>query len=321
MGGIFEEELVRLGEERLDIVAITAAMLHPVGLTSFAARFPDRVFDVGIAEQHATTSAAGLAMGGMHPVVSVYATFMNRAYDQVLMDVALHRAPVTFVLDRAGITGNDGPSHNGMWDLAVFQTVPGLRIAVPRDGRQLREQLREAVDVADGPTMIRYPKGAVSADLVATERVGSYDVLRRDSDLDVLLVGVGPMTACALDVGQRLTAQGIGVTVVDPRWVKPVDPQLVQLTAAYRQVVTIEDGLRQGGVGATLLQAMSDAEVATPVRIFGLPTRFLDHAARGDVLQDCGLTAQEISRSVVETVAGLEPATTQPTGDRTSGPA
>ena len=206
---VFSQELVDIGHERTDVVAITAAMLGPVGLAPFAETFPNRVFDVGIAEQHATTSAAGLALGGMHPVVAVYATFMNRAYDQVLLDVALHRAAVTFVMDRAGVTGDDGPSHNGMWDLSVFSTVPGLRIAAPRDGDQLREQLREAVAVDDGPTMVRYPKGAVPDPIPAIAREGRCDILYRDDNADVLLVAVGAVVGCALDVAHRLRAQGV----------------------------------------------------------------------------------------------------------------
>jgi 1-deoxy-D-xylulose-5-phosphate synthase len=305
-GSVFSEELVAIARKRSDVVAITAAMLHPVGLGEFATHFPDRVFDVGIAEQHATTSAAGLALGGTHPVVAVYATFMNRAYDQVLLDVALHKAPVTFVLDRAGVTGDDGPSHNGMWDLSLFQTVPGLRIAAPRDAEQLRVQLREALAIDDGPTMLRYPKGAVPEAMVAIDRVGQCDVLRRDDEQDVLIVAVGSMVTCALDVAQRLTAQGIGVTVVDPRWVKPLDDQLVQLTRDYRVVVTVEDNLRAGGIGGALHQAMSDQLIEVPVRVFGLPTQFLEHAKRDQILRDCGLTAQDISRAVVEKVAGLD---------------
>jgi 1-deoxy-D-xylulose-5-phosphate synthase len=303
---VFADELVQIGRVRSDVVAITAAMLHPVGLGEFAEQYPDRVFDVGIAEQHATTSAAGLALGGLHPVVAVYATFMNRAYDQVLLDVALHKAAVTFVLDRAGITGDDGASHNGMWDLSVFQTVPDLQIAAPRDADQLRELLREAVAVDDGPTMVRYPKGVVPEGIAAIERLGRCDVLRRDDVQDVLVVGVGAMATCALDVAERLTAQGIGVTVVDPRWVKPVDPTLVELTRGYRVVVTIEDNLRVGGVGAALSQAMGDSSIDVPVRVFGLPTSFFDHAKRADVLRDSGLSAQEISRAVVEKVAELQ---------------
>ena len=246
---------------------------------------------------------------------------MNRAYDQVLLDVALHRAAVTFVLDRAGVTGDDGPSHNGMWDLSLFQTVPGLCIAAPRDAEQLREQLREALATDDGPTMLRYPKGAVPAPTVAIERIGRCEILRKDDERDVLIVAVGSMVTCALDVAQRLTAQGIGVTVVDPRWVKPIDDELVGLARSYRVVVTVEDNLRVGGVGSVLSQTMSDHMVDVPVRVFGLPTQFFGHAKRDQVLRDCGLTAQDISRAVVELVAGLDAAAESATSRSAEPPA
>jgi 1-deoxy-D-xylulose-5-phosphate synthase len=313
---VFADEMVRIGAERTDVVGITAAMLIPVGLHRFAAAYPDRVFDVGIAEQHAATSAAGLATGGMHPVVAVYATFLNRAFDQVLMDVALHRCGVTFVLDRAGVTGDDGASHNGMWDMSILQVVPGLRIAAPRDGSQLRAQLREALDVADAPTVVRFPKGVVGADIPALERIGGMDVLRRtggsDADADVLLVGIGAMAATCLEVADRLADQGIGVTVVDPRWVKPVDADLPRLAVRHRLVVTVEDNSRASGVGAAIAQALRDARVPTPLRDFGIPQRFLDHAKRAQILAEIGLTAQEISRAVVEEVARLDAALEAP---------
>jgi 1-deoxy-D-xylulose-5-phosphate synthase len=300
---VFSDELVAIGAERPDVVGITAAMLIPTGLDAFAAAYPDRIFDVGIAEQHATTSAAGLALGGLHPVVALYATFLNRAFDQVLMDVALHRCGVTFCLDRSGVTGPDGASHHGMWDMTVLQAVPGLRLAAPRDAVTLREELREAVAVDDAPTVVRYPTGAVCDDLPALERVGGVDVMRRDGD-DVLLVAVGSMVETCLDVADRCARQGIGVTVVDPRWVKPVPPEIVQLARDVRSVVVVEDGLR-GGVSGAVAQALRDARVATPMRDFGIPLRFLDHAKRPEVLTEIGLTAQDIARDIVETVAGL----------------
>ena len=226
---------------------MTAAMLHPVGLGKFQAHYPERTFDVGIAEQHAATSAAGLAMGGMHPVVAIYATFLNRAFDQVLMDVALHRCGVTFVIDRAGVTGDDGASHNGMWDMSVLQVVPGLRLAAPRDGARVRELLREAVDVDDAPTVLRLPKGAPPDDIPAVGKAGGADVLVRNGAFDVLLVGVGSMASVSVDVAGRLVDQGIGVTVVDPRWVKPVDAAIVELARQHQLVVSIEDNGRIGG--------------------------------------------------------------------------
>ena len=303
---IFADEMVTLGGERKDLVAITAAMLHPVGLHLFAARYPERTFDVGIAEQHATTSAAGLAMGGLHPVVAVYATFLNRAFDQVLMDVALHRCGVTFVLDRAGVTGDDGASHNGMWDMSILQVVPGLRIAAPRDGARLRELLREAVRVPDAPTVVRFPKGPPIADVEAVDRAGGCDVLVRSGAKDVLLVGIGSMAAVSVEVAGRLRAQGIGVTVVDPRWVKPVDPALVDLARDHRLVVSVEDNGIVGGCGAVLLQTLNEARVDTPVRLKGIPQRFLGHAKRTKILEDCGLTDKAIARGIVEDVTALD---------------
>jgi len=303
----FSEELLALGAERKDIVAVTAAMLHPTGLAPFAAAYPERTFDVGIAEQHAATSAAGLAMGGLHPVVAIYASFLNRAFDQVLMDVALHRCGVTFVLDRAGVTGEDGASHNGMWDLSVLQVVPGLRLAAPRDATRLRELLREAVDVDDAPTVVRFPKGPPNDDIDAVGKAGGCDVLLRNGTKDVLIVGVGAMAGTAVDVGRRLVAQGIGATVLDPRWVKPVDPALVELAADHRLVVCIEDNGIVGGVGSVLLQTLNDAGVDTPVRLHGIPQRFLHHAKRANILESIGLTAQPIARAIVEDVTALEP--------------
>jgi 1-deoxy-D-xylulose-5-phosphate synthase len=303
---VFAQELLEAGRERGDIVAITAAMLEPVGLAPFAREFPRRVFDVGIAEQHAATSAAGLALGGMHPVVAVYATFMNRAYDQVLLDVALHKAPVTFVLDRAGITGDDGASHNGMWDLSVFSTVPGLRIAAPRDGEQLRELFGEAIAVDDGPTMVRYPKGVIPEPIPAIRREGGCDVLHRDEDADVLVVAVGAVVSCALDVASRLRAQGVSVTVVDPRWVKPIDDALIGMAVDHQLVVSIEDNLTTGGVGSALDMALRAKEIDVPLRAFGLPCQFFSHAKRPEVLAEAGLTAQRISRAVIETFARLQ---------------
>ncbi|MGH3333366.1 MAG: 1-deoxy-D-xylulose-5-phosphate synthase [Nocardioidaceae bacterium] len=303
---IFADEMVTLGDERKDLVAITAAMLHPVGLDRFAARYPERTFDVGIAEQHAATSAAGLAMGGLHPVVAVYATFLNRAFDQVLMDVALHKCGVTFVLDRAGVTGDDGASHNGMWDMSVLQVVPGLRLAAPRDGSRLRELLREAVLVDDAPTVVRFPKGPPIEDIEAVDRAGGCDVLVRKGAKDVLIVGVGSMAATSVDVAERLVAQGIGVTVVDPRWVKPVDPALLDLAREHRLVVSVEDNGIVGGCGSVLLQTLNAARVDTPVRLHGIPQRFLDHAKRAGILEQIGLSAQALARSIVEDVTALD---------------
>ena len=304
---VFSEEMVRIGAANPTAVAVTAAMLAPVGLAGFAAAYPDRVFDVGIAEQHAVTSAAGLALGGLKPVVCVYATFLNRAFDQVLMDVALHRLPVVFVLDRAGVTGEDGPSHNGMWDMSILQVVPGLAIAAPRDGARLRAQLTEAVARTAGPTVVRFPKGAVGADIPAVARQGNVDVLSRSGAPDVLLVSVGAMASTALEVADRVGHHGIGVTVVDPGWVKPLPPELVELAMEHWLVVSVEDNSRVGGVGAALAQLLRDQEVDTPVRDFGIPPEFLAQGSRAEVLAAAGLTAQSIARRVVESVARREP--------------
>ncbi|MFI6411827.1 1-deoxy-D-xylulose-5-phosphate synthase [Streptomyces sp. NPDC050585] len=305
---VFADEMVALGKEREDIVAITAAMLQPVGLDKFAKEFPDRVYDVGIAEQHAAVSAAGLATGGLHPVVAVYATFLNRAFDQVLMDVALHDCGVTFVLDRAGVTGTDGASHNGMWDMSILQVVPNLRIAAPRDADQVRAQLREAVAVEDAPTVVRYSKGAVGPAVEAVSRVGGMDVLREPGTdrPDVLLVSIGALAPMCLEIADLLDKQGISTTVVDPRWVKPVDEAMAPLADRHRVVVTVEDNGRAGGVGSAIAQALRDAGVDVPLRDFGIPQRFLDHASRGEVLAEIGLTAPDIARQVTGLVSKLD---------------
>ncbi len=303
---VFREEMVALGAERPDIVSVTAAMTYPTGLHDFAAAYPDRAFDVGIAEQHAVTSAAGMALAGLHPVVAIYSTFLSRAFDQVLMDAALHKCGITLMLDRAGVTGEDGASHHGMWDMSILQVVPGLRLAAPRDGTRLREQLREAVQVDDAPTVLRVPKGAVQPDLEALERVGSYDVMARAGDRDVLIVAVGPMVATCLDVAQRLQAQGIGVTVVDPLWVKPVSDDLVALSSSHRMVVSVEDSGRVGGCGSVLVQALSDAGVERPTMVFGIPQQFLAHGKRAAILDEIGLTAQPLAREITARVAALD---------------
>ncbi|MFI1922326.1 MULTISPECIES: 1-deoxy-D-xylulose-5-phosphate synthase [unclassified Streptomyces] len=305
---VFGDEMVELGKEREDIVAITAAMLQPVGLKKFADTFPNRIYDVGIAEQHAAVSAAGLAAGGVHPVFAVYATFLNRAFDQVLMDVALHKCGVTFVLDRAGVTGTDGASHNGMWDMSILQVVPGLRLAAPRDADQVRAQLREAVEVEDAPTVVRFSKGAVGPAVPAVGRVGGMDVLRESGTdtPDVLLVSVGALAPMCLEIATLLDRQGITTTVVDPRWVKPVDEAMAPLAERHRVVVTVEDNSRVGGVGSSIAQALRDAGVDVPLRDFGIPPRFLDHASRAEVMAEIGLTAPDIARQVTGLVSRLD---------------
>ncbi|MBC9823582.1 1-deoxy-D-xylulose-5-phosphate synthase [Terrabacter sp. MAHUQ-38] len=298
----FNEEMVAIGAERPDVVALTAAMLIPVGLDGFAAAYPDRVFDVGIAEQHAVTMASGLAYAGLHPVVAVYATFLNRAFDQLLMDCALHRAGVTFILDRAGVTGSDGASHNGMWDMTLTSIVPGLRLAAPRDGEQVRLSLREAVDVSDGPTVIRFPKGDVADPLMAVRSVGDVDVLFENAgdDVDLLVVGVGAFAGLATEAGEKIAAHGRDVRVVDPRWVLPVSDDVVELARSARAVAVVEDNLVSGGVGSAVTLALREAGLDVPVHTYGIPKRFLDHASRGQILEALGLTADQV-------VADLEP--------------
>ena len=305
---VFSDALIEYAKTRRDIVAITAAMPGPTGLTAFGRRFPDRLFDVGIAEQHAITSAAGLAMGGMHPVVAIYSTFLNRAFDQIMMDVALHKLPVTMVLDRAGVTGNDGPSHNGMWDLSMLGIVPGIRVAAPRDAARLREELGEALDVSDGPTAIRFPKGDVGEDIPAVERQGGVDVLAVPADglnHDVLLVAVGAFASMALAVAKRLHNQGIGVTVIDPRWVLPVSDGVRELAVQHKLLVTLEDNGVNGGVGSAVSAALRRAEIDVPCRDIGLPQEFYEHASRGEVLADLGLTDQDVARRITGWAAAI----------------
>ncbi len=304
---VFADELVAIGGEDPRVVGITAAMLGPTGLDRFAQKFPDRTFDVGIAEQHAATSAAGMAYAGLHPVVAVYATFLNRAIDQVLLDCALHRAGVTFVLDRAGVTGDDGPSHNGIWDMSLLGVVPGLRLAAPRDAASLREQLREAVSVSDAPTVVRFPKGTVPDDIVAVRRIDGVDILRESDTCDVLIVAVGAFASLGLEVAEGLAAQGISTTVVDPRWALPIPARLASLAADADLVVVLEDNMRAGGVGTAMRTALEDAGVVTPALTFGMPPEFPEHGARSSVLAHAGLSAQEIARRVTERVAAPIP--------------
>ena len=311
---LFSEELLRLGSADERVVAVTAAMVYPTGLHRFAQAFPDRCFDVGIAEQHAVTSAAGLAMGGLHPVVAVYSTFLNRAFDQVLMDVALHRCGVTFVLDRAGITGPDGPSHHGMWDMSILQVVPGLHMAAPRDGSRLRDTLARSLTIIDAPSVIRLPKEQVPPDLSAVDQLDGMDILLRTEQPRVLVLGIGPLAVTAVAVGERLSDQGIGVTVVDPVWVLPVNPALIALAVDHDLVITIEDNVVVGGWGARLTQELHSAGVDTPVREFGLPQEFLPHGGRSELLKEIGLTPQNIARYAVEAIVRAdEPLEQQPT--------
>jgi 1-deoxy-D-xylulose-5-phosphate synthase len=312
---VFADELVKQGESNPKLIAITAAMLGPTGLDKFADKFPERTIDVGIAEQHAVTSAAGLAFAGMHPVVAVYATFLNRAFDQVLLDVALHKAGVTFVLDRAGITGDDGASHNGIWDLALTGIIPTMHVAAPRDGARLREVLAESIQITDAPSMLRYPKGEVIADIPAFERRDGIDVLYRGESADVLLVSVGAMAAMAVEAASQAYREGVGVTVIDPRWIKPLPQSLVTMATRYKSVVVLEDGIRHGGIASTISEMFRDAGLQVPIHSIGVPLTFLEHAKRGQILSELGITAQQISLSIVEWSASLKDGFLSPMSD------
>ena len=299
----FSDALVEIGRERPDVVALTAAMMIPVGLKDFADAYPERTFDVGIAEQHAVTMSAGLAYAGLHPVVAIYATFLNRAFDQMLMDCALHHAGVTFVLDRSGVTGPDGASHHGMWDMALAAIVPGLRLAAPRDGEHVTSALRDAVDIDDAPSVIRFPKGSTPAPIPALRSVGGVDILV-ETDLepvvDELVVGIGSMVPTALTVAEKLAADGRSVRAVDPVWALPVTDGLVALARSAGRVTVIEDNLVSAGVGTQIALALADAGLTVPVRLFGIPKRFLDHASRGQVLEEIGLTADPIASALLD---------------------
>ena len=303
---VFAQELVEIGKTRSDIVAITAAMLGPTGLDQFQAAYPERTIDVGIAEQHAVTSAAGLAFTGLHPVVAVYSTFLNRAFDQMLLDVALHKAGVTFVLDRSGVTGDDGPSHHGIWDLALTGIVPTMHVGAPRDGARLKELLREALDIKDAPSMVRFPKGSVQEDIPAFERRNGVDVLYRGESADVLMISVGAMAAIAVEAASSAYREGVGVTVIDPRWVKPLPQSLIRMAERYKSVVVLEDGIRHAGIGSSISEMFRDAGVMIPLHSIGVPLEFIEHSKRGEILSDIGITAQNIARSVVEWSSSLK---------------
>jgi len=303
---VFADELLQVGRERQDIVAITAAMLGPTGLDKFEREFPERTIDVGIAEQHAVTSAAGLAFAGLHPVVAIYSTFLNRAFDQLLLDVALHKAGVTFVLDRAGITGDDGPSHHGIWDLALTGIVPTLHVAAPRDAVRLRETLRESIQISDAPSLIRFPKGAVQGEIPAFERRDGIDVLYRGESADVLLISVGAMATIAVEAASQAYREGVGVTVIDPRWVKPLPPSLISLAQRYKSVVVLEDGIRHAGIASSISELFREAGLNVALHSIGVPLEFIEHSKRAQILEDLGITAQKISRDIVEWSSTVE---------------
>ncbi len=296
---VFAKELVEIGKSREDIVAITAAMLGPTGLDQFQKEFPERTFDVGIAEQHAVTSAAGMAFAGLHPVVALYSTFLNRAFDQMLLDVALHGAGVTFVLDRAGVTGDDGPSHHGIWDLALTGLVPGMHVSAPRDGARLKEVLNEAVAISNAPSMVRFPKGPVTADIPAFERRDGIDVLYRGESADVLLISIGAMATISVEAASQAYREGVGVTVIDPRWVKPLPRALATMAQRYKSVVVIEDGIRHGGIASSISELFIEEGIDLPVHSIGVPLEFIEHSKRQEILNDLGITVQNIARSLV----------------------
>lgn len=296
---VFAQELVAIGKENPHVVALTAAMLGPTGLNQFAQEFPERTFDVGIAEQHAAASAAGMAFAGLHPVVAIYSTFLNRAFDQLLLDVSLHNAGVTFVLDRAGVTGDDGPSHHGIWDLALTGIVPNLDVAAPRDGARLREVLRESIAISDRPTLVRFPKGAVNADIPAFERRDGIDVLYRGESADVLLISVGAMASISVEAAAQAYREGVGVTVIDPRWVKPLPLTIATMAQRYRCVVVIEDGIKNGGIGSAVAQLLSETGVSIPLHSIGIPREFIEHSKRDEILNDLGINVQSVTRNLV----------------------
>ena len=297
---VFSEEITQIGRENSKVVAITAAMLGPTGLDKFAQNFPDRTIDVGIAEQHAVTSAAGLAYAGVHPVIAIYSTFLNRAFDQLLLDVALHNAGVTFVLDRAGITGDDGPSHHGIWDLALTGIVPHMHVGAPRDGARLKELLRQCIAIDNAPSMIRFPKGAIPADIAALERVDGIDVLHRGGTNQVLVISIGSMASMALEVAQLAHQQSIEITVIDPLWVKPMSSNVTALCAKYSTVVVMEDGIKHAGIASTISESLREAGSQCSVHSIGVPLEFIEHSKRNEILEDLKITPA----AIVQQIAG-----------------
>ena len=295
---VFSEEITQLGGENKKLVAITAAMLGPTGLDKFAQSFPGRTIDVGIAEQHAVTSAAGLAYAGMHPVIAIYSTFLNRAFDQLLLDVALHNAGVTFVLDRSGITGDDGPSHHGIWDLALTGIVPNMHVGAPRDGARLKEILRDCVAIENAPSMLRFPKGAIPSDIPALERVTGVDVLHRGAAKQVLLISVGSMASMALEVALLAQKQSLEITVVDPLWVKPISPAVIAMCSDYSTVVVMEDGIKHGGIASTISEALREAGIDCALHSIGIPLEFIEHSKRNEILDDLDITPTKIVQQI-----------------------
>jgi 1-deoxy-D-xylulose-5-phosphate synthase len=295
---VFAEEITAIGRENSKIVAITAAMLGPTGLDKFAQNFPERTIDVGIAEQHAVTSAAGLAYAGMHPVIAIYSTFLNRAFDQLLLDVALHKAGVTFVLDRAGITGDDGPSHHGIWDLALTGIVPNMHVGAPRDGARLKEILRSCIAISDTPSMVRFPKGAVPTDITAIERLKGIDILHKGATQQVLIISVGSMAGMAIEVAQLAKTQAIEITAVDPLWVKPIPQSLIQMCAEYGTVIVMEDGIKHAGIASTISEMLRESGSTCSLHSIGVPLEFIEHSKRAEILEDIAITPAAIVQQI-----------------------
>jgi len=295
---VFSEEIVQLGQENNKIVAITAAMLGPTGLDKFAAKFPARTIDVGIAEQHAVTSAAGMAFAGMHPVIAIYSTFLNRAFDQLLLDVALHNAGVTFVLDRAGITGDDGPSHHGIWDLALTGIVPKMHVGAPRDGARLKEILRGCLAVTNAPSMVRFPKGAIPEDISAIERVDGIDVLYRGASNQLLIISVGSMAGMAIEIAELASLKSLDITVVDPLWVKPISPALLALCSNFKTVLVMEDGIKHAGIASSISEALREQQIECTLHSIGIPLEFIEHSKRAEILEDLDITPAAIVQQI-----------------------
>jgi len=307
---VFGEALMTAATRRPEVCAITAAMASSTGLLNFAKEFPDRFFDVGICEQHAVTFAAGLAMAGMRPVVCIYSTFLARAFDQTVMDVALHKLPVVFVIDRAGVTGPDGSSHHGMLDLSYLRLIPNMKVAAPADATELCALLETALTM-DGPVAIRFPSGAVPAppDLpVEPLPVGRWEELRKGSDAAIF--AVGRMVEVAKEAAERLALQGIEVTVVNARWVKPVDPRIVDWAKRHPIVMTVEDNVGSGGFGGAVLEALAPHGLAGRVRTLALPDQFLPQGKAADILKEFGLDASGIAQSTFAAIKGTVPSET-----------
>ncbi len=305
----FAEAVVAAADDDERVVAITAAMPGPTGLLPFQARHPDRFLDVGIAEQHAVTAAAGMAMGGLRPVVAVYSTFLSRAFDQANLDVGLHRLPVVFCIDRAGITGDDGPSHHGVLDMALLTKVPGMTVFAPSSAQEVEVMLGAALGRLDGPTAIRWPKGR--ARQVPPDQVGSgFSARLVRQGTDVCILAVGKLVEAAEEAAAKLALDGVSATVWDARVVKPLDATMITDAATHPLVVTVEDGIGEGGAGsamASAIAALSPGRSAAPVIVLGIPDRYIPQGKASVILADLGLDGSGIARTVNEAFAAADP--------------